>query len=532
MTDSLQRGARRAAPALLAVLAAVHAVPSPALAQAAPARGRMATEAAITADDLRRRVGILAADSMGGRETGTTGLRKARDYLAAEAVRMGLKPAGDDGTFFARVELERTGYAFSGSVTTPTGETRLTTSQIVPLNGEAGVPGGPRPAGEGPLVWGGWMVDGAVSPARDLTDAQLRGAALVLRFGAAPAGIAAPRTRFDMERLWAADSPLSAILVVVEGSMEDYWTVGSELAAKGAVALREGGEGPAAGNGPPVFLVRREVVERWLGGGMEQARQPRTGLGTFRYELQQTRTAVESWNVVAALPGTDPALAREYVALGAHYDHEGVGTPVDGDSVYNGADDDGSGTAALLEIAERFVRAPAAERPRRSVLFVWHTAEEKGLLGSRSFADHPTVPRESIVAQLNIDMIGRNSPDSLYVVGSKRLSTQLGTLVEEANTRQDRPFHLDYSLDAPGHPEQLYCRSDHYNYARYGIPVTFFTTGLHLQYHKPQDEAATLDYDKLARVTRLIGDATLAAGNLPQRPVVDKPVPPLGTPCS
>jgi Zn-dependent M28 family amino/carboxypeptidase len=265
-----------------------------------------------------------------------------------------------------------------------------------------------------------------------------------------------------------------------------------------------------------------------IGRPLAQATRPMADLGAFRYALRRTSSPIQAFNVVGVLPGADAARRGEYVAIGSHYDHDGIGQPVDGDSIYNGADDDGSGTVAMLEIAERLVRQP----PARSVLFVWHTAEEKGLLGSEAFTRTPTVPRESIVAQLNIDMIGRNTPDSVYLVGSRRLSTELGELVEAVNRTQARPFAFDYSFDAPNHPERIYCRSDHYNYARYGIPVTFFTTGLHDQYHKPQDEAHLIDYDKLARVTQLIADIGVEVANRPARPRVDQPVPPLGTPCT
>jgi Zn-dependent M28 family amino/carboxypeptidase len=185
----------------------------------------------------------------------------------------------------------------------------------------------------------------------------------------------------------------------------------------------------------------------------------------------------------------------------------------------------------VLEITERYAGAAGAQRPARSLLFVWHTGEEEGLLGSEWFTDNPTIPLQNIVTQLNIDMIGRNHPDSVFLVGSRRLSTQLGAMVEAVNRRQARPMGLDYSFDTPGHPEQIYCRSDHYSYARYGVPVTFFTTGLHEDYHKPSDEPEKVDYDKLARVTQLISDVAGEVANAPTRPQVDRPVPPRGAPC-
>jgi Zn-dependent M28 family amino/carboxypeptidase len=286
----------------------------------------------------------------------------------------------------------------------------------------------------------------------------------------------------------------------------------------------------AEGTAPMIFLVTPRAVERLMGQRLDLAR-PEANLGSFRFDVRRGTAPIEASNVVAVLPGSDPARAGEYVAVGAHHDHDGIGVAEEGDSIFNGADDDGSGTVALLEIAERLAALPAAERPARSVLFVWHTAEEKGLLGSAQFTENPSVPRESIVAQLNLDMVGRNSPDSLFLVGSRRLSRQLGDLVEAVNARQARPFAFDYSWDVPNHPERIYCRSDHFNYARYGIPITFFTSGLHPEYHKVSDEVELIDFEKLARVARLVSDVVMDVAALPTRPPLDQAVPPLGTPC-
>jgi Zn-dependent M28 family amino/carboxypeptidase len=203
--------------------------------------------------------------------------------------------------------------------------------------------------------------------------------------------------------------------------------------------------------------------------------------------------------------------------------------PARPDSINNGADDDGSGSMALLEIAENLAAARA--RPKRSVLFVWHTAEEKGLLGSRWYADHPTVSRDSIVAQLNIDMIGRGGredvatggPDYVGIVGSRRLSTELGGLAAEEGRRAG--LRLDYALDADGHPQNIYCRSDHYNYARYGIPIAFFFTGLHGDYHQVTDEPQYIDYPHYARITNYVRDLAVRLADLDHRVVVDRPKP-------
>jgi Zn-dependent M28 family amino/carboxypeptidase len=210
------------------------------------------------------------------------------------------------------------------------------------------------------------------------------------------------------------------------------------------------------------------------------------------------------------------------------------------DSIYNGADDDGSGTVSVLEIAEAL--SAAKVKPKRSILFVWHTGEEAGLYGSQFFTDHPTVPRDSIVAQLNMDMVGRGAASDItgeskeggllhggsgYVqlVGSRRLSTELGDLIEDVNKTNKLGFNFDYAIDANGHPQRIYCRSDHYEYARYGIPVVFFTTGGHADYHQVTDEPEYIDYGRMAKVATLVHDAALRIADLDHRIVVDKPKP-------
>jgi Zn-dependent M28 family amino/carboxypeptidase len=184
-------------------------------------------------------------------------------------------------------------------------------------------------------------------------------------------------------------------------------------------------------------------------------------------------------------------------------------------------------------------------KPKRSILFVWHVGEEKGLLGSRWFTDHPTVPRDSIVAQLNMDMVGRGmetddvlgdgsahgGPGYLQLVGSRRLSTELGNLVEKVNVDGNYGFAFDYTFDADGHPANIYCRSDHANYARYGIPVVFFTTGVHQDYHQITDEPQFINYTKMAKIATFVANIALVVANDDHRLVVDKPKPDPTAPC-
>jgi hypothetical protein len=379
----------------------------------------------------------------------------------------------------------------------------------------------------------------------------------------------------------SAQSPLAAAAAVVYAGPDRIAPAAREGAATPAMAMAAR---TAAATIPPQLFVTRAVAERMLGApldGLAPGAAGRAVAGSVRF----AEAPAPARNVVAVLPGSDPALRGQYVALGAHNDHVGYARrPVDHDSlkvanaqrraayvaldtaggealdraaaqqvadrvrgmtvnvdslrrvrparpdsINNGADDDGSGSMALLEIAENLAAARA--RPKRSVLFVWHTAEEKGLLGSRWYADHPTVSRDSIVAQLNIDMIGRGGredvatggPDYLGVVGSRRLSTELGGLAAEEGRRAG--LRLDYALDADGHPQNIYCRSDHYNYARYGIPIAFFFTGLHGDYHQVTDEPQYIDYPHYARITNYVRDLAVRLADLDHRVVVDRPKP-------
>jgi hypothetical protein len=250
-------------------------------------------------------------------------------------------------------------------------------------------------------------------------------------------------------------------------------------------------------------------------------------------------------NVVGVVPGRDPQLRDTYVAFGAHYDHVGysegeiVETPngprraeprgrvKDGaleDRIWNGADDDGSGSMTILGVAKAFALGP---RPRRSLLFVWHTGEERGLWGSRYFADYPTVPLEKTVAQINMDMVGRNrddrpdEADTVYLVGSDRISTELHNVTIESNAALQKPLKLDFELNDPTDVEGIYYRSDHYSYAVKGIPIVFLTTGLHGDYHFNTDTSDKINYDKMARIAQFTYEIGFRLASLDHAPARD-----------
>jgi hypothetical protein len=546
---------------LAAGLAALAASCGPARAPEAAPPGPAATAVEITAADLRARLSILADDSMQGRRAGTAGNVKGTDYIAREAKRIGLEPAGDSGSFFQTVPLVTRALDCASAVTVD-GVTFRPWNDLIPRDQGTGA----RPIDGAQVIYGGRWGDSSdvmISPE------QAAGKLVV---------ITAARPQ---------DGTPAGTVVRLAVSNRFATAAGIAVATMNAISptdragLEENGAQLASVNGPPAptfMYVTRRTATALLGGTGRQAEPGdpgRTVHGTIRF--LNRAAPFPARNVVALLPGSDPALRGEYVAIGAHNDHNGIApVPVDHDSiraynrvmrpqganspegkpsaaqwariraildsarkvslprldsVLNGADDDGSGSVGTLEIAEQLARSP--HRPKRSILFVWHTGEELGLLGSDWFTRHPTVPRDSIVAQLNMDMIGRggatNTPNGgpayLQIIGSRRLSTELGDLVERVNQEGKHGFVFDYSYDANGHPDNYYCRSDHYMYARFGIPITFFTTGAHLDYHQVTDEVQFEDYDKMARVASLVADVARHVGDLDHPVVVDKPKP-------
>jgi Zn-dependent M28 family amino/carboxypeptidase len=226
-----------------------------------------------------------------------------------------------------------------------------------------------------------------------------------------------------------------------------------------------------------------------------------------------------SVNIIGEVRGTDPALRDEYVVFSSHQDHDGVRFAVNGDSIWNGADDNATTSVALLAIARAWVKQPS----KRSALFIFHGAEERGLLGSRYHAAHPVVPLAQMAAVLNGDMIGRNSPDTAALMGSQpphRNSVELVQMAIDANLATGK-FVIDSLWDRPTHPEGWYFRSDHVPYAERNVPSLFFSSNLHNDYHTPRDEPKTIDYPKLTRMTQWMYMTGWLAGNAAKRPALD-----------
>jgi hypothetical protein len=482
----------------------------------------------VSAESLRRDLYAFAADSMRGRQTGTPDADRAARFLVDRVRALGLEPAGDS-LYLQRVPLQRETYTAATRVAVQDRDGRTTQLRIGPdlvplLDLGPGVPPTRRTA-DGELVFVGYGI--TAGKREDFAGLDLEGKVVVVVNGA-PAG-ADSMTRARLESQAVIGDRLARILPQRPAAVILLMTgagraVLDELAPslEGSIAARGNGQSiPESERVVPMIMLGTPAAGSPLlpaGWPADDRAQP---LGRrFVARVEQRSTPMTAYNVAAVVRGSDPALSTTYVAYGAHYDHIGVLPPVRGDSIANGADDDGSGTVSLLAIARALQEAPV--KPKRSTLFVWHVGEEQGLLGSSWFVDHPTVPIDSIVAQLNADMIGRNAADLLYTVGPRAApngqSRRLGAIVDSVNAAQPRPFTIDRTLDSPSHPEHLYERSDHFNYARKGIPIVFFTSGLHDDYHKVSDDPAKIDYEKLARVQKLMLDVGIAVGNSTRRP--------------
>lgn len=542
-----------------------------------------ATVADITPCDLMTRLYIYAADSMRGREAGSPDAIRATAYIESEVRRLGLQPGGDKGSYFQYIPV--TVRVVSNTSTLTAGGRTFHVDQDFLVNGANA-----DAKASGEVIFGG--VAGDTTNA--LTADQANGKIVVML----PAAGGAGRGGFGGRGRGGAANPLggaAAVLTIaptlakprMQYTLND--TVQSEgqrayAAANPAPGGRGGGGRGGFGGGNAInATITPAVAAALLGKPADRAMKGDKG-GSATLTVNVENVPSPTRNVIGIIPGTDPVLKKEYVVIGAHSDHVGYSQspvehdslkaynmvarvegadsrgataptpeqwvrinqlkdslravyPTRKDSISNGADDDGSGSVSILEIAEAFAKGPV--KPKRSLLFIWQMGEEKGLWGSQYFTNHPTVPRDSIVADLNLDMVGRGAPTDvtgkdkdnnelmgasnyLQLVGSRRLSTELGDIAEQVNQKQPTPFKFDYAMDANGHPQNIYCRSDHANYARYNIPVIFFTTGGHADYHQVTDEPEYIQYKHMAEVDKLVFDIAVQVAGLDHRVVVDK----------
>ncbi len=470
---------------------------------------------------------FLASDELGGRYTLSPNFAIAARYLATQLKSYGFQGAGKNGDFLQPFEVV-------SSKVDPS-----KTSLVLTMDGKAGTysigdfyaTSGSNGDVEGQVVFVGPGISAPEQKHDDYAGVDVK-KKIVLIVPGAPADV-------DISKVPASEQGEGAaqrhgaigILRVPQRRFADVMRnkeFKQRFASIETVKLASDSEGR-----PPVVTLAPDLAEKviaHLGLKLQDiydAQKNHTKLTSkvidisahITETLQQTRTTTQ--NVVGIFKGTDPKLNDEYVAFSAHYDHLKTGPQGE---IYHGADDDGSGTSAVLAIAHAISMNP----PKRSVMVIFHAGEELGLLGSEYNTDYaPAVPLNKIMADLNIDMIGRSKaaddhneadehltdPHTVYLVGSNRISQELHQVSEQTNAEYQK-LKLDYYYNDPQNPERIYYRSDHWNYAKHGIPVIFYFDGVHVDYHKPTDTVDKIDFNKMTQVTRLVFETGWRLANL------------------
>ncbi len=519
---------------------------------------------AITAEQMRQMLTFIAADELEGRNTPSQGLDIAAKFLAYNLSRWGFKPAGDNGTYFQHFNLRR-GQIDGGQTTLALGAQTFKFGDDLlprPLIGKA----------QGKLVYVGHGLMVKAKNVNAFAGLDVKDKIVIASEGSFPAGVQPNDLSgklgvdYDTASHYALTHGARGVLLVPSPTILKSWDrLKSSMSSNSRPSIDKTGEEPSA---LPTAYVGEKTLnalfdgERVSGAAVLQEAANVKFSDSFALKGDKEVTLnvagnleiLPTQNVVAIWEGSDAALKQEYVAVGAHYDHIGGRVPSDQgktdnwsryrlfldaagraggkDSLSNGADDDGSGTTGVLAIAEALTKAP---KSKRSILLVWHAGEEWGLWGSEYFTDHPTVPLDKIVTQLNIDMIGRSraadnkndrdkgltDPNSIYVIGSKKMSSELGELSEAVNAGYLK-LGFDYKYDDPNDTERLFYRSDHYNYARKGVPIIFYFDGIHVDYHGTDDEVDRIDFEKMEKVTRTVFATMWELANRATRVKVDK----------
>ncbi len=459
--------------------------------------------ATITAKDVARRVGIIADDSMLGRDTPSRGLDMTAQYVANQFRQFGLKPGGDQGSWFQRYSIARRRMLLDQSrVILSSGET----ADSAKFTTDVRYDGGGVP--EKPLAAPAVLVSGAQTEATAAgAGVQDRIALYLPQLGADPELVQQVLRALYLNRpaalLVLNDSDSAGFAVTLPRRPQERTVVGAPALQPTVLQLRTGG-------------IRSSLAAAGL--DLQGLRGASTAvvreLPNLKVQIQIKDSVVSARtapNTVGVLEGSDPELKAEYLVYSAHMDHIGI-TPGRPDSINNGADDDGSGTVGVMELAEAFSRPGA--RPKRSLIFLTVSGEEKGLWGSDFFTAHPPVPIQQIVADINIDMIGRNWRDTIVAIGKEH--SNLGATLERVN--RAHPELGMTAIDDRWPAERFYFRSDHYNFARRGVPILFFFNGVHEDYHEVSDSPDKIDSEKESRILKLLFYLGQDIANAPERP--------------
>lgn len=530
-------------------------------------------QSTITPEELAAQLYLFSSDYFEGRETTTRGQKLAAYYLASQYRKLGLAPKGTvttDNPYAPEAYFQPF---------TVHGQRMLEATLKITIQGDLAATSkfsadrqddhsyllfGTRPAVEGGVVFAGYGISDPALGYDDYValadkDISIAGKWLLIfrdepleddskSLLPTPDGGASVWSRSIYQKLRVAYRhavPKGFLIIGDVGPRGNVpigvgaKTAAAALEAVGSLSLLEAGNSSRA----PAYMISTELANQILASSGrsvdELKRRIDADLAPIVFELPGVSVnstldlepySATTENVLAFIEGTDPALKDEVVVISSHYDHIGIDLTEEEDQINNGADDDGSGTVTTLEIAEAFMKARRdGLGPRRSILFLNVSGEEKGLLGSEYYADfEPVLPLDKTVTNLNIDMIGRYDPtyqgdhpeNYVYVIGSSLISEELHEINSRTNDVTNLGLELNERFNSKDDPNQFYARSDHWNFGKHGIPFIFFFTGTHDDYHRPGDEAHKIDYDRLARISRLIFATAWQVANQDQPPEV------------
>lgn len=489
----------------------------------------------INSSNAKTHLAMLSSDEWKGREAGTLWGDKAAQYIADYYREIGVKGAVN-GAYMQKVTASRV----------PLSESlKVKGTSFRPVVDFFNMPASVSLAGydihsDSILFAGYGVIDEGMHPYNDFQDHMVEGKVVML-LGSGPRDAA-----FSFQQKIGYLSFHKAKAVLLVEPVVDNKSDGLLLHLSGNPMMLEDSPELASlkkmTQGMPLLYIGKKVADALLKDAntdlaavrkkLNETNKPFPFVFKTDFSVQASRAleVVHPANVLGFIPGSDPVLKDELLLLSAHYDHLGVNPYIAGDSINNGADDNGSGTTGMLLLADAFIQASRAGKgPKRSILFMATTGEEKGLLGSSWYVNHPVLPLNKVIANLNVDMIGRTDtlphPDKnyIYIIGADRLSSDLDRVVKETNAAYTK-LELDERYNVRSDPFQLYYRSDHYNFAKQGIPVVFYFGGFHGDYHKPSDEIEKIDFDLLCKRAQLIFYTAWELANGTSRPVVDKKI--------
>jgi hypothetical protein len=481
----------------------------------------------INAEDLRSYLSYLSSDELQGRETSYPGEKLAAAYIADHFKSFGLRPMGDNGTYLQHYDVDLVRVSDSTAISVRNGEEKekfYWTSDFITF-------GGRDTSVSGSVAFVGYA--DSKTPAEQ--KGALAGKVILVLSGSRPGG-ALPGPGGSLRRMFGGgrrDSGMVAMLIVAgDTGATSYPRIVSGLfsagIARGRMVLKGEPQRPGR-TGPLTFIVSPALAGAILrsgGSSLAEARRLASADSLF-YPMMLDQVTVtldektvheerQAENVVGMLEGSDPVMKNDVVVFSAHFDHLGTGL---GGAIYHGADDNGSGTSMVMDLARAFEKNPV--RPKCSLLFLTVSGEEKGLLGSAWYTSHPVVPLENTVADFNTDMIGRmdsvhqasGAGPYTYLIGSDKISTELDSILRVAN-RESNNIGFDYTYDNDKEPHQYYRRSDHYNFAKHGVPIAFFFTGEHADYHQPTDTIDKILFDRIVKIGQVVYYAGWKTANL------------------